>query len=110
MRQREKLAGATQLRSTRTNRSLYANTKDLIQSRRIYIRAASLSLVSFLHLSVMSQGRLISYINIYNLLAGRQYIISFSLQFCVWLEFSSLEVKYDIFTYRDEETWQKKPD
>ena len=31
---------------------LYASAKDLIQSRRIQIRVASLSLVSFRHLSV----------------------------------------------------------
>ena len=33
--------------------------------------------------SVLSRGRLISYINIYHLFAGRQYIISFSLLFAV---------------------------
>ena len=44
---------------------LCANVKDLIQSWRIWIRVASLSLVSFRHLSVLVWGRFISYINIY---------------------------------------------
>ena len=45
------------------------------------MRVASLSLVSFCHLSLLVW----------------------------WLEFSSLEVKYDIFRYGDEGTWQKHP-
>ena len=44
-----------QLRSTRTNGFLYANAKDLIQCERIWIRVASLSLVSFRHLSVLAR-------------------------------------------------------
>ena len=97
MRQQGELVGVTELRSTRTNRSSLCSVKDLIQSRRILIRVASLSLVFFRHLSVLSRDQLISYINIYRLFVGRQYILWFSLQFCVWLEFLSLEVKYDIF-------------
>ena len=82
---------------------LYANAKDLIQSRRVYIRVASLSLISFCHLSVFSLGQLISYINLYQLFT-EHYTILFSLQFRVgWV--SSLEVKYGIFRYRDEGTW-----
>ena len=50
---------------------LYANGKDLIQGRRIKIRVASLSLVSFRHSSVLSLRQLTSYI---------LYISSFSLQ------------------------------
>ena len=42
----------------------YATAKDLIQSRRIYNRVASLSLVSFCHSSVMSWSRLTFYISI----------------------------------------------
>ena len=48
---------------------LCANVKDLIQSWRIWIRVASLSLVSFRHLSVLVWGWLMSYINIYLLYA-----------------------------------------
>ena len=62
---------------------LYANAKDLIQSWRIYIRVASLSLLSSRHLSVLGRGRLISYIKIYHLFAGYEYIISFPLQVVV---------------------------
>ena len=51
------------VRAERTD-LLYANAKDLLQSGRIYIKVASLSLVSFRHLSVLARGRLISYINI----------------------------------------------
>ena len=62
---------------------VYANAKDLIQSWRIYIRVASLSLLSSRHLSVLVRGRLISYIKIYHLFASYQYIISFPLQVLV---------------------------
>ena len=62
---------------------LYVNAKDLIQSWRIYIRVAPLSLLSSRHLSVLVWGRLISYIKIYHLFAGYQYIISFPLQVVV---------------------------
>ena len=62
---------------------VYANAKDLIQSWRIYIRVASLSLLSSRHLSVSVRGRLISYIKIYHLFASYQYIISFPLQVLV---------------------------
>ena len=86
MRQQEELVRATQLRSIRTD-LLYVNAKDLIQSVRINkIRAASLSLVPFRHLSALRRGQLISHINIYHLFAGLQYIISFSLQFVGVLE------------------------
>ena len=47
----------------------YGNAKDLTQSWRIYIRVASLSLVSFRHLSVLLRGWLITYMNIYHLFA-----------------------------------------
>ena len=62
---------------------VYTNAKDLIQSWRIYIRVASLSLLSSRHLSVLVRGRLISYIKIYHLFASYQYIISFPLQVLV---------------------------
>ena len=74
VRQQGELVGAMQLRKQ-------------FQSGRILIRVASLSLVSLRHLSALVHSRLISYINIYHLLAGCQYIISFSLQFVSVLEF-----------------------
>ena len=89
---------------TRTNRS----GMNLIQNWRIYIRAASLSLVFFRQLSALGRGRLISYIIIY-LLRSTLYDIVFS-PVCCGLEFLFLEVKYDIFGYGNEETWQKHPD
>ena len=64
---------------------IFANAKDLIQSRRIQIRVASLSLVSFRSLSVLSAGRLISNINLYHLFA--EHYISFFLQFRVGWSF-----------------------
>ena len=51
MRQQGELIGVTQLRSLEQT-GFFANSKDLIQSGRIQIRVASLSLVSFRHLSV----------------------------------------------------------
>ena len=68
-------------------------------------RVASLSLVSFCHLSALGQDWLISCIIIYHLLWSALYHIAFS-PVCCGLEFSSLEVKYDIFRYGDEGTWQ----
>ena len=65
---------------------LCANVKDLIQSWRIWIRVASLSLVSFRHLSVLVWGQFISYINIYHLCV-EHCIISLSLQFRVGWSF-----------------------
>ena len=76
---------------------LYGNAKDLIQSRSIKIRVASLSLVSFCHLSVLSVA------DVYPISI---YIIS---PVSCSLEFSPLEVKYDIFRDWDEGTWQKHP-
>ena len=92
------------LLSTRTNRPV----KNLIQNWRIYIRVASLSLVFFCQLSALGRGRLISYIIIY-LLRNTLYDIVFS-PVCCGLEFLSLEVKYGIFGYGNEETRQKHPD
>ena len=68
---------------------------------------ASLSLVSFHHLSALSQGRLISYINIYITISWSTlyHIIFFPIS--GQLEFSSLEVKYDKFKNGDEWTLQK---
>ena len=83
-----------------------ANAKDLIQNGRILITGASLSLLSFRHLSVLAQGRLISYINIY-IFAGAIYRFLFSLSAA---GVSSLEVKYDIFGNADERIWQKHLD
>ena len=67
---------------------LYANSKNVIQSKRILIWVASLSLVSFLHLSVLWSGRLTSYIKIYHLFVTQIYHINFSpvseLEFRLW--------------------------
>ena len=62
---------------------LYANAKELIQSERIKIRVASLSLVCFPDLSVLARVRLISCFNIYDLFAGA-YIILLSLSSYGW--------------------------
>ena len=67
--------GVTQLSSSRTK-------EGLIQSGRIQIKVASLSLVSFHHMSALALRWLISYISIYHLFAGA-YIISFS--FRLWM-------------------------
>ena len=83
---------------------LYAHAKDLIQSGRIQIRVASLFLVSFRHLSVLSIGPtyiLYQYISSFR---GALYHIVFS-PIQSGLVFSSFEVKYDIFSHGDEETW-----
>ena len=56
--------------------------------KRISIWVASLSLISFLHLSVLWSGRLTSYIKIYHLFVTRIYHINFSpvseLEFRLW--------------------------
>ena len=57
---------------------LYAYAKYLIQTRRIQISVASLSLVSFCSMPAFHGSRLISYINIYYLFAGAIYHIVFS--------------------------------
>ena len=84
---------------------LYANPKNLIQSGRIWIRVASLSLVSFCHLSVLDQGQLIYYVNVYHL-SLEQYIISFSIQFVSCWSFIFGE-EYDIFRNGDKGAWKK---
>ena len=76
------------------------------QSRRNEIRVASLSLVSFRYLLVMDGGRPTSYISISSFRSGNIYHIRF-LSSSRSLEFSSLEVKYDIFGHRDEWAWQR---
>ena len=52
---------------------------------------------------------LYQYIQLYHLFECQIYHIV-SLQFVSALSVSSLEVKYDIFRYEDEGTWQKQPD
>ena len=83
--QQGELFGAVQLRSSRTNRSSLCWCQGV--NSKWKIRVASLSLVSFRHLSVLIWGRLISYISICHLFAGCQYIMSFSLNFVCVLEF-----------------------
>ena len=69
------------------------------------IKAASLSVVFLRDLSVWRHGRLKPYISITSF---RWTNISYSFLYSSCsLEFSSLEVKYDIFRYGDEGTWQK---
>ena len=60
-------------------------------------------------MSALGRGQLISYIIIYHLSRNTLYRFAFS-PVCSRLEFSSLKVKYDIFGYGDEGTWQKHPD
>ena len=81
---------------------LYVNANDLIQSRRIQIRVASLSLASFRHLSVCWWPTYILY-QIYHLFPCSKYIILFSLQlvgqpeFRLWrwnMTFSDTEMIY----------------
>ena len=79
---------------------LYADAKDLIQSRRIYIRVASLYLLSLRHLSPLLGCRRISYINIDHLFTSTVYQIIFS-PVCQPARVSSSEVKYDIFRNAD---------
>ena len=57
----------------------YANAKKLLQSGKIYIRIAFISLVPFRHFSFLDRSRLISYIYLYHHFAGAIYDIVFHL-------------------------------
>ena len=82
------------LRPIRTNRSAscWCQGTDSIWKNLDYSSLVIFSI--FPSLSVFVVGRLISYINIYHLLEGKHYIISFFSPVSGRLEFSSLEVKY----------------
>ena len=78
---------------------------DPIQSGRIWIRLAYLSLVSFRHLPVCCVAGLYP-VSIY-IIFPRKHISYCFLSSCRWAGASSLEVKYGIFRNGDEGTWPK---
>ena len=84
---------------------LHAYTMDPIQSGRIWIRLAYLSLVSFRHLPVCCVAGLYP-VSIY-IIFPRKHISYCFLSSCRWAGASSLEVKYGIFRNGDEGTWPK---
>ena len=61
----------------------------------------------FSSLVSLVQDQIISYINIYHLFNGQQYIISFTLQFVLAGDYLLFGSGSDIFRYADEGTWQK---
>ena len=101
---RARWSGCCNVQSQQTG-LFYAIAKDLIQSWRILIRVASLSLVSFRHLSVKARGRIISYINVYHLFASSNYISIVFSPVVRRARVSTLEVKCDIFSYGNAGTW-----
>ena len=70
-------------------------------------RLPSLSLVSFRHLSALGRDRLIYNINIISFEQVANISYRFLSSLSAWWSFV---LKYDIFRYGDEGTWQKHPD
>ena len=77
----------------------------MLMPRTSFIRVASLSLVSFRHLSALARNWLMSYININ--ISLPVHLSSRFLSSYRWPGTLSLEVKYDRIKNWDEGTWQK---